>query len=66
MEESCGHAFHTAMIEIDAKIYPGMNEAHALISRQFFRSKPDRLFIRHDLRIWAAPSAAAPPARRGV
>ncbi len=48
----CGHAFISAFIELDAKIYPGMNEQHALISRQFFRCKPDQPFVRHDLRIW--------------
>jgi len=39
-------------IELDARIYPGMNEQHGLISRQFFRCKPDKPFVRHDLRIW--------------
>lgn len=48
----CGHAFLSAFIEIDSRIYPGMNEQHGLISRQFFRSKPDKPFVRHDLRIW--------------
>jgi len=48
----CGHAFISAFVEIDAKIYPGMNEQHALISRQFFRCKPDQPFVRHDLRVW--------------
>ncbi len=61
----CGHAFHSAMIEIDAKIYPGMNETHALISRQFFRSKPDQPFIRHDLRIWESASGREPRLRDG-
>ena len=32
-----GHAFMTAQIELDAEIYPGMNDQHSLISRQFFR-----------------------------
>ncbi len=57
----CGHAFISAFIEMDARIYPGMNETHALISRQFFRSKPDAPYVRHDLRIWE--SAAGREAR---
>jgi choline dehydrogenase-like flavoprotein len=61
----CGHAFHSAMIEIDAKIYPGMNETHALISRQFFRSKADQPFIRHDLRIWESATGREPRLRDG-
>ena len=40
----CGHGFLSAMIEIDARIYPGMNEQHGLISRQFFRSRPGQPF----------------------
>src|SRR5262249_37789521 len=49
-----GHAFLSAFIEIDAKIYPGMNEQHGLISRQFFRSTAGQPVLRHDLRVWAS------------
>ena len=47
-----GHAFIGAQIELDAKIYPGMNEQHSLISRKYFRCRPDAPFVRHDLRVW--------------
>jgi glucose dehydrogenase len=56
----CGHAFISAQIEIDARIYPGMNEQHGLISRQFFRCKPDAPFIRHDLRVWESAAGHEP------
>src|SRR4029077_19543527 len=59
----CGHAFLSAQIEIDAKIYPGMNEQHGLISRQFFRCKTDAPFIRHDLRIGESPPGHEPRLR---
>jgi len=59
----CGHSFLSAFIEIDAKIYPGMNEQHGLISRQFFRSKTDKLFVRHDLRIWESAVGHEPRLR---
>src|SRR5262249_52665803 len=59
----CGHAFLSAMIEIDAKIYPGMNEQHGLISRQFFRCKTDQPFVRHDLRVWESASGHEPRLR---
>jgi glucose dehydrogenase len=59
----CGHAFISAQIEIDAKIYPGMNEQHGLISRQFFRCKADAPFIRHDLRIWESAAGHEPRLR---
>lgn len=59
----CGHMFMSAFIEIDAKIYPGLNEEHSLISRQFFRSKPGQPFVRHDLRIWESPVGHEPRLR---
>jgi glucose dehydrogenase len=59
----CGHAFTTAQIELDAKIYPGMNETHALISRQFFRCKPEDPYVRHDLRIWESAAGREPRLR---
>jgi quinoprotein glucose dehydrogenase len=55
-----GHAFVSAQIEIDAKIYPGMNEQHSLISRQFFRCPADRPYVRHDLRVWESSSGRDP------
>jgi quinoprotein glucose dehydrogenase len=61
----CGHAFISAQIEIDAKIYPGMNEQHGLISRQFFRCKTDAQFIRHDLRVWESAAGHEPRLRSG-
>jgi choline dehydrogenase-like flavoprotein len=59
----CGHAFQSAFIELDAGIYPGMNEQHGLISRQFFRCAPGQPFIRHDLRIWESASGHEPRLR---
>jgi quinoprotein glucose dehydrogenase len=59
----CGHAFLSAFIEIDAKIYPGMNEQHGLISRQFFRVPAGQPFLRHDLRVWESASGHEPRLR---
>jgi quinoprotein glucose dehydrogenase len=47
-----GHAFLGAQIELDLDLYPGMNQQHSLISRQFFRCPEDRPYVRHDLRVW--------------
>jgi choline dehydrogenase-like flavoprotein len=55
-----GHAFVGGQIELDAKLYPGMNEQHSLISRQFFRCAPDGLFVRHDLRVWESSAGRDP------
>ena len=55
-----GHAFMTAQIELDAEIYPGMNDQHSLISRQFFRCAADKPFVRHDLRVWESAVGREP------
>lgn len=47
-----GHAYVTSIVELDADLYPGMNEPHSLVSRRFFRCDPKDFFIRHDFRIW--------------
>jgi glucose dehydrogenase len=55
-----GHAFLSAQIEMDAEIYPGMNEQHSLISRRFFRCAPGQPFVRHDFRIWESTAGRQP------
>jgi len=55
-----GHSFMSAQIELDAKLYPGMNEQHSLISRQFFRCRDDVPYVRHDLRVWESSSGRQP------
>ena len=55
-----GHAFIGAQIELDAKLYPGMNEQHSLISRKFFRCAPGTPYVRHDLRVWESSAGRDP------
>ncbi len=55
-----GHAFISAQIELDAEIYPGMNDQHSLISRQFFRCATDKPYVRHDLRVWESSVGREP------
>ncbi len=55
-----GHAFINGQIELDAKLYPGMNEQHSLISRKFFRCATDGPFVRHDLRVWESSAGRDP------
>jgi len=49
-----GHKFMTGIIGVDKKLYPGMNEPHPIISRQFFRCATDKPFVRHDIQIFEA------------
>ena len=58
-----GHAFIGAQIEMDAKLYPGMNEQHSLISRKYFRCATDVPFVRHDLRVWESSAGRDPRLR---
>ncbi|MEW6321638.1 MAG: GMC family oxidoreductase [Acidobacteriota bacterium] len=49
-----GHKFISAILEMDAEIYPGMFGGHSLVSRRFFRCDPKGFFVRHDFRVWDA------------
>src|SRR3954470_8973653 len=60
-----GHAFIGAQIELDARLYPGMNEQHSLISRHFFRCATDVPFVRHDLRVWESSAGRDPRLKDG-
>jgi choline dehydrogenase-like flavoprotein len=55
-----GHSFSSAFIEIDASLFPGMNEQHSLISRQFFRAPASKPYVRHDLRVWESAFGRGP------
>lgn len=59
----CGHAFISAFIEVKTKLFPGMYEDYGLISRQFFRCKPDQTYVRHDLRVWESTMGRQPRLR---
>src|SRR6185436_135572 len=58
-----GHLAYQTTIDLDAKIYPGMNEQHSLISREFFRCKPGDPYVRHDLRVWENAGGRGPQLR---
>ena len=58
-----GHLAYQTTIDLDLKIYPGMNEQHSLISRQFFRCRTDRPYVRHDLRVWENGGGRGPQLR---
>jgi choline dehydrogenase-like flavoprotein len=58
-----GHLAYQTTIDLDLRIFPGMNEQHSLISRQFFRCRTDRPYVRHDLRIWESAGGRGPQLR---
>jgi quinoprotein glucose dehydrogenase len=55
-----GHQFLTAEMEMNEKLYPGMNEPYPLISRQFFRCATDQPFVRHDIQIFESDAGRRP------
>ncbi|HEU4993747.1 MAG TPA: GMC family oxidoreductase [Gemmatimonadaceae bacterium] len=53
-----GHRNVQAFVRVPMKLYPGINEQHSLVTKQFMRVKPrdDGKYLRHDLRIWESSS----------
>jgi quinoprotein glucose dehydrogenase len=47
-----GHYFITAQMEVNQKLFPGMNEPYPIISREYFRCAPGKPFVRHDIQIF--------------
>jgi quinoprotein glucose dehydrogenase len=58
-----GHLAYQTTIDLDLEIYPGMNDQHSLISRQFFRCRPGDPYVRHDFRIWENAGGRSPQLR---
>ena len=55
-----GHRNVQGFVELPLRLYPGMNEQHSLVTKQFMRPKPGSPFIRHDLRVWESASGKGP------
>ena len=60
-----GHRFVSATANIDDQTFPGQNMTHSLISREYFRCRTDKPFVRHDTRVWES-SAGRDPRLRGA
>ncbi len=58
-----GHRNVSAFVRLPAKLYPGINTSHSLVSKRFMR--PGRLgrYVRHDLRIWESTVGREPRLR---
>jgi quinoprotein glucose dehydrogenase len=55
-----GHRNVFAFVKLPMRLYPGMNEQHSLVTKQFMR--PGRLdrYVRHDLRVWESSVGRRP------
>ena len=55
-----GHRNVFAFVKLPLRLYPGMNEQHSLVTKQFMRpGKIDR-YVRHDLRVWESSVGRRP------
>ena len=55
-----GHRNVSAFVKLPMRLYPGMNEQHSLVTKQFMRpGKLDR-YVRHDLRVWESSVGRRP------
>jgi choline dehydrogenase-like flavoprotein len=58
-----GHRFIQATAAIDDQTFAGQNMTHSLISREYFRCRADRPFVRHDTRVWESSAGRDPRLR---
>ena len=59
----CGHRNLNGYIALPFELFPGMNEQHSLVTKQFMRPGPLPRYIRHDLRIWESSAGQEPRLR---
>jgi choline dehydrogenase-like flavoprotein len=55
-----GHRNVGGYIDLPVQLYPGINEQHSLVSKQFMRKPPGDKYIRHDLRVWESSVGREP------
>jgi quinoprotein glucose dehydrogenase len=58
-----GHRNVGGFIALPMKLYPGLNEQHSLVSKQFMRRPRYDRYLRHDLRVWESAVDKAPRLR---
>jgi quinoprotein glucose dehydrogenase len=47
-----GHRNVQGYVDLPIRLYPGINEQHSLVTKQFMRRAAGSTYIRHDLRVW--------------
>lgn len=60
----CGHRNVSAQVALPIPLYPGTNDQHSLVSKQFMRHRTGGPhYLRHDLRIWESDVGQEPRLR---
>lgn len=55
-----GHRNVSAFVKLPMELYPGMNEQHSLVTKQFMRPGKLDKYVRHDLRVWESSIGRRP------
>ena len=58
-----GHRNVFAFVKLPLRLYPGMNEQHSLVTKQFMRPGNLDRYVRHDLRVWESSVGRRPRLR---
>jgi quinoprotein glucose dehydrogenase len=58
-----GHRNVGGYVELPLSLYPGINEQHSLVSKQFMRMPLSDKYVRHDLRVWESAVGREPRIR---
>jgi len=58
-----GHRNVQAFVRLPLALYPGMNEQHSLVTKQFMRPERTERYLRHDLRVWESSVGSRPRLR---
>lgn len=56
----CGHRNVSAFVSLPIELFPGINEQHSLVTKQFMRRGDPAHYLRHDLRIWESAAGQEP------
>ena len=59
----CGHRNVVGYVSLPLQLFPGQNDQHSLVTKQFMRVKPSTGYLRHDLRIWESTVGQEPRIR---
>jgi choline dehydrogenase-like flavoprotein len=54
-----GHRNVGGQVSLPLRLFPGLNEQHSLVSKQFMRASQGR-YLRHDLRVWESTAGRDP------
>jgi choline dehydrogenase-like flavoprotein len=55
-----GHRNVQGFVDLPIQLFPGINEQHSLVSKQFMRKPSGDKYIRHDLRVWESSVGREP------